>query len=226
MKRSLILFARAPVPGRVKTRLMPDLTPDQAGGVYRAFVQDLLESTGRLEDVRRVVGCDPSAGDPFFRSLAKRYAVDLVDQRGVDLGRRMHNALSDELTGGKNPVVLIGTDCPTLPITIVREAFTRLESVDLVLGPSLDGGYYLIGCSGGPPPVFDGIPWGTDRVLALTLEKLARLGTPSALLPFWYDVDSIQDLRFLSAHLEYLNRNGRVAPETTRILKELDLRAG
>jgi uncharacterized protein len=223
MNNTLIVFAKAPQPGRVKTRMFSDLSPDQSAELYRAFVHDLLEATRSLSDVRRVIGCDPSARDPYFQSLGERHGVELMDQTGRDLGERMRNALGEAQRNHPGPAVIIGTDSPTLPMGIVREAFDRLRTDELALGPSHDGGYYLIGCAEKIPPIFEEIPWGTDRVLELTLKKITELGVRCALLPFWYDVDTIQDLRFLSAHLEYRDRqgNGPVAPETRRALENL-----
>ena len=225
MNKTLILFAKAPYPGRVKTRLQPDVSPEQGCELYRAFVDDLLATTRSLKDVKRIMGCDPSQSDPYFEALSEKYPVDLMDQRGADLGERMRNAFEEIRERGNGPVVIIGTDSPTLPVEMIREAFSRLETHDLVLGPSRDGGYYLIGCARQVPPIFHDIPWGTGQVLEKTLRQVADSKIKCALLPFWYDVDTIEDLRFLSAHLNYLNQqgDGPVAVETAQIIKELKL---
>ena len=225
VKKALIFFAKAPKSGKVKTRLQPYLSPDQASELYTAFVTDLLEATARLRGITRIVGCDPSDHDPFFQSLAHRYQLKLIHQHGANLGERMQNAMTEAHRQGFDRVVIIGTDSPTLPMEFVRKAFLLLRTRELVLGPSHDGGYYLIGCGKSIPPVFEGIPWGTDRVLSMTLRRITDLKIKCALLPFWYDVDHIEDLRFLTAHLDYLDRQtgGEAAPQTARIIKAFKL---
>lgn len=230
-KKALILFAKVPHPGQVKTRLLPDLSPEQASQIYRAFVQDTLSSTSGLKGVGRILACDPTRRDPFFKGLASRFELILIDQCGKDLGARMRNALADAFRLGFDRAVIIGMDLPTLPTDYIREAFRQLKKSpkgpSLVLGPSADGGYYLIGCTPPVPPIFDKIAWGTDRVLTETLARIADNKLTAVLLPFWYDIDTLQALRFLSQHLSYLERKaGRpVAPEIARVLKTLKLDA-
>ena len=223
MNKTLILFAKVPRPGKVKTRLQPDISPERGCELYRAFIDDLLATTRSLKNVKRIMGCDPSQSDPYFEALSEKYQVDLMDQRGADLGERMRNAFEEIRERGNGRVVIIGTDSPTLPVEMIRKAFFHLETHDLVLGPCLDGGYYLIGSRDKIPPVLDGIPWGTDLVLGLTLRKVTDHKIKCALLPFWYDVDTIEDLRFLSSHLEFLDQQGEGsgAAETKRVLKDL-----
>jgi rSAM/selenodomain-associated transferase 1 len=228
-KKALILFAKVPKPGQVKTRLLPDLSPEQASRVYRAFILDTLSSTALLKGVKRILACDPTRRDPFFKGLADRFELDRIDQIGEDLGARMRNALTEAYRLGFDRAVIIGMDLPTLPSEHIEEAFRRLEKTprgpSVVLGPSADGGYYLIGCSGPVPPIFDGIAWGTERVLEQTLARIADRHLNAVLLPFWYDVDTLQDLRFLAQHLKYLERkSGKpAAAETARVLKTLKL---
>ena len=231
VKKALILFAKVPKPGEVKTRLLPDLSPEQANKIYRAFILDTLNATALLKGVKRILACDPTRRDPFFTGLADRFSLILIDQIGKDLGERMRNALVEAHRLGFDPAVLIGMDLPTLPTEYIQEAFLQFkkqsQKPSLVLGPSIDGGYYLIGCSGPVPPIFDGIAWGTERVLTQTLARIADKRLNAALLPFWYDVDTLQDLRFLARHLNYLEREAGkpVAPETARVLKTLTLDA-
>lgn len=224
MKKALILFAKTPRPGGVKTRLQPDLSPEQSSVLYRAFVLDLLEATRHLKNTDRIIGCDPSHQDPFFKSLADRYSVRLMDQQGADLGERMRMAFEETHRQGLGPVVIIGTDSPTLPMEFVREAFDLLRNHEIVLGPSHDGGYYLTGCSENIPPIFEKVPWGSDQVLAMTLKRVMDLKLKCALLPFWYDVDTLSDLKLLAVHLRYLEQEGAVnaAGETARIIKTFD----
>jgi len=116
----------------------------------------------------------------------------------------MASALRQTLDTGATRVVLIGTDIPTLPGTVIRDAFRLLRRADVVLGPACDGGYYLVGVSRRVPPIFDEIPWGRSTVLESTLGHVNRLGLRCRLLPFWYDVDALPSLRLLAAHLATL----------------------
>jgi glycosyltransferase A (GT-A) superfamily protein (DUF2064 family) len=118
----------------------------------------------------------------------------------------MASALRQALDAGATRVALIGTDVPTLPASILRDAFRLLRNSDVVLGPACDGGYYLVGVSRRVPPIFDGIPWGRSTVLEATLADINRLGLRCRLLPFWYDVDTMPSLRLLAAHLAALRR--------------------
>lgn len=225
VKKALIIFAKVPKPGLVKTRLQPDLSPDTSSQLYLAFILDTLNATASLKGVTRIMACDATRRDPFFKGLAERHNLVLIDQAGENLGARMQNAVAEADRLGYRPAVIIGTDIPTLPVDYIQEAFKQLKKHPLVLGPGADGGYYLIGCSGPTPPIFDGIAWGTGQVLTQTLQRITEKNLNAALLPFWYDVDTLDDIRFLSAHLAYLEREmGKsLAPETSRVLKTLKL---
>jgi rSAM/selenodomain-associated transferase 1 len=223
--KALIIFAKVPKAGLVKTRLQPDLSPDLSCQICLAFILDTLNATASLKGVKRILGCDATRRDPFFKQLSERYDLMLIDQAGEDLGARMRNAVTEAYRLGFGQAVIIGTDIPTLPVDYIQEAFKLLKRSPLVLGPSADGGYYLVGCSGSVPPIFDGIAWGTEQVLTQTLQRITESRLDAAFLPFWYDVDTVQDLRFLTQHLAYLERRtGKpVAPETSRVLKTLKL---
>lgn len=222
-KKALIIFAKVPKPGEVKTRLQPDLSPDASSQIYLAFILDTLSATASLKGVKRILACDSTRRDPFFIQLAERYNLALIDQTGENLGTRMKNAVAEAFRLGFGQAVIIGTDLPTLPVDYIQGAFKYLKKSPLVLGPSGDGGYYLVGCSGSIPPIFDGIAWGTEQVLTQTLQRITENKLDAALLPFWYDVDTVGDLRFLSQHLAYLEQQtGKsTAPETSRVLKTL-----
>jgi rSAM/selenodomain-associated transferase 1 len=128
-----------------------------------------------------------------FQALAGRnWSVQL--QAAGDLGRRMSSFFASALLRGDGPVVLIGSDSPTLPTDYVEQAFDLLDEVPVVLGPSTDGGYYLIGASGQIPCVFTGISWSTSRVCQQTISLLRQAGCRFASLPQWYDVDDMVGL--------------------------------
>jgi hypothetical protein len=199
---ALVVFAKAPVPGQVKTRLCPPLTPDEAATIHGTFVLDTLERTKaavtRLKlQADRYLACAPSSDLAFFRIMEERQAVSLLEQEGENLGARMNRACEMLFERGYQQVVIVGTDVPSLPLDYYRLALDQLTRHDLVLGPALDGGYYMIGLKKVLPALFHDIPWSTDRVLAITREKAMSMGLSIALLPEWRDVDTIHDLRSL-----------------------------
>lgn len=211
---ALIIFAKAPVAGQVKTRLCPPLTPDEAASLHGSMVLDMLERSrgsafgspkargSRLDDLQRrpsplldrFLACAPSPDHVFFKILAERYDVRLLAQTGDDLGARMARAIADVFALGYRRTLAIGTDVPTLPPSTFGEALALLDTHDLVLGPAQDGGYYLIGLRQPAPELFEGIPWSTDRVLSVTQQKAAALGWRVALLPIRRDLDTVEDL--------------------------------
>ena len=197
-----MIFAKAPIPGEVKTRLCPPLTPGEAATLHGTFVLDVLEQTklavtkARLP-VDRYLACSPASDHVFFKIMEERQAVRLLDQVGPDLGARMHHAFTTLFGLGYRQVLIIGTDAPTLPQSTYQEALSLLTTHDVVLGPALDGGYYLIGLTRPVPELFAAMPWSTDRVLALTREKALALNLPIGLLKEWRDIDAIEDLRCL-----------------------------
>lgn len=199
---ALVIFAKAPIPGRVKTRLCPPLTPDEAATLHGSFVLDTLERTkaavGKLKlRMDRYLACAPCSTHVFFKIMEERQGVKLIDQVGDDLGVRMHHVVETMFSRGYRRTIIIGTDVPTVPLEHFRQALTLLDSHDLTIGPALDGGYYLIGMNKTVPELFSGIPWSTDQVLRLTQEKATTLGLKTALLEPWRDVDTLADLETL-----------------------------
>ncbi len=212
---ALIIFAKAPSPGRVKTRLSPLLSENQAAQLQKALILDTLGLAASLP-VQHVLACAPDFHHPFFRQCAKRFSLLLLSQKGDDLGERMKNAFAWGFESGFSKIVLIGSDTPTLPIAFIREAFLRLNSFPVVLGPSLDGGYYLIGANKPLIPPFCGLLWGTRSVSTETLRKLNEKKIRCHLLPFWYDIDRPEDLSFLREHLTILKGEGAPIPQKSR----------
>jgi rSAM/selenodomain-associated transferase 1 len=196
---ALILFAKAPVPGQVKTRLCPPLTPDEAAGLHGSFVLDALERSRAVRGLDRFLACAPSADHVFFKIMEERQGVRLMSQEGGDLGARMTHALKAALALGYRHVVMAGTDLPTLSPAFYTQALDLLARHDVVLGPALDGGYYLVGLNQDLSELFAGIPWSTDQVLARTKTKADSLGLKTGLLPACRDVDTIEDLLALIA---------------------------
>jgi rSAM/selenodomain-associated transferase 1 len=199
----LVIFAKAPIPGQVKTRLCPPLTPDEAATLHGSFVLDTLERTKTAAvklklPIDRYLACAPSVTHVFFKIMEERQGVKLIDQVGDDLGARMNQAFAILFAQGYRQVLLIGTDVPTLPLDHFKQAIVLLERHDLVLGPACDGGYYLIGLKRPTPELFVDVPWSTDQVLRLTQEKAGALGLTTTSLGPWRDVDTLADLQALS----------------------------
>ena len=199
---ALVVFAKAPVPGQVKTRLCPPLTPDEAATLHGSFVLDQLERTKAAMakfklSLDRFVACSPSATHVFFKILSARHGVGLLDQTGEDLGARMYQVFTTLFSRGYQRIVLVGTDVPNLPLTHYRQAFELLQQQDVVFGPAQDGGYYLLGLRKPVPELFRDIPWSTDQVLAMTEQRAAEAGVSHARVPVWRDVDTLDDLKAL-----------------------------
>lgn len=201
-KAALVIFAKAPIPGQVKTRLCPPLTPDEAATLHGSFVLDMLERTKLAVATlhlpcQRYLACTPSSELVFFKIMEERQSVRLLDQVGKDLGQRMNRVSADLFAKGYKQVIIVGSDVPTLPLKVYQEAFALLGRSDVVLGPALDGGYYLIGLTQPAEKLFAGVPWSTDQVLAVTQQNAKALGLSLGLTTAWRDVDTIADLRRL-----------------------------
>ena len=205
-RSALILFAKDPVEGRVKTRLGSLLDPKTTLNLYLCFLDDSIAKIHAVAKVDRFIGVASEPQTGYFENLSYHPPARLFVQEGEDLGQRMHRAFEDRFQEGYQRVVIIGSDSPTLPTAYIEQALQSEKEV--VIGPSTDGGYYLIGMRGMVTELFAGIDWGTGRVLADTLKALQEQGVPAGLLPVWYDVDLPEDLRFLKTHLEWMAHAG------------------
>ena len=195
----IIFFVRAPEAGKVKTRLAAEIGEDAAIGLYNCFVEDLLTTIENVDGGLRLLFQPFDAGTQLRSWLGDRHTY--CPQKGDDLGEKMKNAFKDAFKEGFCKVVLIGSDIPDLPADFLPRAFTGLDSSDAVIGPSSDGGYYLIGFTRDSfaAEVFDGITWSTSAVFKQTLAKLKSCGLRVCQLPLWYDVDTRADLDDLIA---------------------------
>lgn len=200
MRVLIVLMTRVPIPGKTKTRLMSHLTGEECAGLQRAFIEDLIDL---LRDDLKLPACiffTPEDKDGILRNIVKD-RLPLVLQRGETLGDRMSAAIRRGLAQGYEGVVVVGSDLPTLPAELIHEAGKLLADNDVVLGPTLDGGYYLIAAKADHPGIFQEISWGTKTVLAATLERIKALHLTPALLRPWNDIDTVADLRLLTAQL-------------------------
>lgn len=196
----LIIFVKEPLPGQVKTRLCPPLSGEAAARLYQCFLEDILEEMGQLEGISLALACSPAGAMDFFRKLAPT-GVLLFPQEGAGLGERLTRAFDRGFAEGFVTVLVRNSDSPDLPREVVVAGRQALETggADLVLGPSPDGGYYLVGLKKPRPRLFQGISWSSASVLADTLEKARSLSLAVELLPPWADIDTIADLRGFAA---------------------------
>lgn len=195
---AVIVFARAPRPGAVKTRLIPLLGPDGAAALHMRLVRHALETAAAASPPPVELHCTPDTADPFFRLCAVEYSITTQPQTGDDLGTRMLAAFTRALADHAR-VLLIGSDCPALTPRHLREAEQALRgNVDAVFVPCEDGGYALIGLKRVDAGLFDGIAWGSGSVMAETRARLAKLGWAWLELETLWDVDRPEDYRRLA----------------------------
>jgi rSAM/selenodomain-associated transferase 1 len=199
----LVIMAKQPAVGRTKTRLSPPLTPAEAAALYEAMLRDTIQLGARLEGVRLAIAVTPPEAVRTFRRIGPPGAI-LLPVAGADIGDCLHQVLGRLLAAGHPQVIALNSDGPTLPESRLRQAFARLDGADVVLGPSEDGGYYLIGLKQACPELFRDIEWSSERVTAQTLARAQAMGLSVALLPPWYDVDTSADLARLQGELATL----------------------
>ena len=193
--RCLLVFVKYPQAGRVKTRLAQSHGRSFAAGLYRAFIYDVLASLSR-GDYRLRICFDPAAKAVRIRKLLGE-SYEYRAQQGADLGERMKNAFADCFAEDFRTAVLIGSDCPDLPRQRIHDAFAWLEGpCDAVIGPALDGGYYLIGFKSDTflPDAFCGVSWSGPSVLKQTVDILRARGRRVKRLEPWRDIDTGEDL--------------------------------
>lgn len=190
----ILIFAKAPEPGQVKTRLIPALGAVAAASLYRCLLADTVERVSAAGLCPVQCWCAPDPAHPFFEQLSARFGVSLRAQTGADLGERMQRAAQSALEQAR-AVLLIGGDCPALNEGHLRQALDWLSAgEDVVLGPAEDGGYVLLGLRRTEAALFSAIPWGTDQVLGLTRQRLRMLGWGWLELEVLWDLDRPSDL--------------------------------
>ncbi|HUF27425.1 MAG TPA: TIGR04282 family arsenosugar biosynthesis glycosyltransferase [Gemmatimonadaceae bacterium] len=199
--RTLIIFARYPERGRVKTRLAAELGDDGALAVYRDIAGRVIDVMSGCSSYRTVVAYTPAHRAAGMRRWLGAGPTLRAQSEG-DLGARMAEAIEHALSKGARRVVVIGTDCPDLDPPAVERAFQLLDESDVVFGPARDGGYYLIGVSRPHVALFTGIPWSTPDTLGLTLERAVAAGLSVALLDTRRDIDTAADWRDWCAERE------------------------
>ncbi|MBI3669618.1 MAG: TIGR04282 family arsenosugar biosynthesis glycosyltransferase [Acidobacteria bacterium] len=219
---ALLVFAKVPEPGRVKTRLFGALTPQQAAEAGRACLSDTVLQAGRVAGCRLwlqvAAPLDRAAQLANSLALDARWRVGV--QRGRNLGERFHAAFDSLFRAGCRKVICVGTDTPWMGRRRILRAMELLDSADVVLGPSADGGYYLVGARRRVPRIFRDIPWSTSQVFGATLRALQKAGASYRLLPRDFDLDRPEDLARAAA---LLGEDAQRAPALARFLQELKL---
>lgn len=216
MKDALIVFAKVPVAGVVKTRLTPELSHQEAADLYEAFFLDALDVYAGLGvDVRLYLA--PSAA--MLDSSVIRGGIAVFEQRGDDLGERMGHAFAESFAAGYERVAVVGTDHPTLPHAFIIHAFECLRrSRSAAIGPAEDGGFYLLAMNDFVPQLFQGMVYSRPDVFHETLHRISAAAVRLTVLPPWYDVDTPADLRRLHGELA---EGGHRAPRTKQRLERL-----
>lgn len=215
-KNAFILFLKYPERGEVKTRLAGTLGDELTYELYLCFLADISVMTRQINAQTIIVYSGPEGV-----SFSDFPGVQSLRQRGNNIGERMHNTFADVFALGFEQCVLTGSDSPDLPAKIVNDAFDKLDLADAVLGPSADGGYYLIGCQrqGLCPSIFNGINWSTSEVFMETVKRIDKAGLKYALLPRWSDIDELDDLR------KFYERNSHRSTESQvmKLLKQKEV---
>ena len=221
MASAVVIMAKHPYASEVKTRLSACLDAAARAHLYRAFLADKLAQVRSLTEVACVIAYAPVAGRDWFADFAGDDVL-LWPQCEGDLGCRIDALFEQLLPRFPQGVMLVDSDTPTLPLAHLRAGVRALRTgAELVIGPALDGGYYLIGLSRGAPTLFDAIEWSSPRTRAQTLAAAARLGLSTQQLETWYDVDEPADLRRLQRELA--RGDPSLSPHTRSALAELGL---
>ena len=218
--QSLGVFAKEPRPGHVKSRLAAATSPEWAAWIADAFLRDTIDRLAQVE-AQRFLLYSPEDSKEYFAALAGNQ-FQLIPQADGDLGRRMEQFIVGQFQAGAQRIVIVGSDSPSLPPEWIEDAFRKLDEANLVIGPATDGGYYLLGCAGSALPIFDNIAWGSEKVLSETISRLSDAAWRIALLPPWYDVDSVADLWALKGHIAAFRRSGTDPrlPHTEKLLQD------
>ena len=225
MKAAFVIMSRAPVAGETKTRLQSHLSPKECADLHKAFLKDITNKFSTIKKKYSKLDLYLSITPPGSENLFKELMNDdfnIIVQRGKDLGKKMYNSLLDAYQQSKSPVIITGSDLPSLPISIITESFAGLKARDLVIGPSLDGGYYLLGMKKPYSFLFDQQNWGNESVLEKTLKAASKHELKSHFLPEWYDVDTFNELLIFREYLMTADKaNSDYPVESKKIIDNL-----
>ena len=200
--KKLIIFSKAPIPGQVKTRLIPALGEIKATQLHKYMLTQTVEMSTHLKDIDCELHCAPNTEHDFFRQLTTQYGIRRQPQHGSHLGEKMAYAMNTALQT-HSQCIIIGTDCPHIDTQYIQQGFDQLLDSDVVLGPATDGGYVLIGSKAFDYQLFNDIDWSTSKVLQQTLKNINHLQWKYHKLDTLSDVDTHDDLAHLSS--QYLD---------------------
>lgn len=194
----ILVFAKAPVEGQVKTRMIPDIGESNSTGLYQLMVEHTTGLVANTQLCTVELYCTPDFNHPFFKSLSEKYSITLRNQQGNDLGERMFNAARHSLKTF-NSVVIVGTDCLQITEALLGQVLAALtkKACDAIITPAEDGGYVLLGLSQIHEDLFMGIDWGTDKVMAQTRDVLTKLEWKWQETSSLRDVDTYEDLKHI-----------------------------
>lgn len=188
------MFVKYPQKGRVKSRLAASIGEEQALSLYRLFVADILYSVAQGDHALLIAYDPPEAGPEVGEWLGNGFTM--IAQSGDNLGTRIEQALSRAFERGYSSAAVIGSDSPDLPPSFVEKAFEAIERYGSVIGPTSDGGFYILGfrVDTFPEGILKGIPWSTEKTFTATLEKMEQRGCQPVILDQWHDIDTVRDL--------------------------------
>jgi uncharacterized protein len=218
-RSAVAIMAKAPQAGEVKTRLCPPLSHREAAELYRCFLLDKIAQVNTLQRAAPVVSYTPTDSKPWFEDLTPRHFL-LIPQHGHDLGARLLSTFDQLFRQGYARVIIIDSDTPTLPTAYLEQALWLVAAAenDVVLGPTEDGGYYLIGLRQTHRELFEQMPWSTAQVFPETRRRSQQHGLRVACTEYWYDVDTPEDLARLRASLDQIQDG--LARQTRQFLRE------
>ncbi|MCF7907452.1 MAG: TIGR04282 family arsenosugar biosynthesis glycosyltransferase [Candidatus Omnitrophica bacterium] len=204
MKRILIVFAKEPQEGRVKTRLLDCLSARECLKLYKKLLKNTVSLARKVKCSGRIMAYDSyNQRAPFLERIASDFTF--YKQAGRGLGARMFDVFKAILKSNTKAVI-IGSDSPNLPINYIDRAFEKLSKNDLVLGPADDGGYYLIGLKQPCKKLFENIKWSSGTVFDRTVKKAKKLKKKTTVLDYWYDIDEPKDLKYIRKKPESVDR--------------------
>lgn len=216
MKKVIIIMAKVPIAGTVKTRLQPFLSAEQCGELAKCFLRDTVSKAKSLSNKLIIAYTSVEKRGVLLTILPNEQIF--IEQKGVNLGDKMFHAFEFAFSQNSDAVVMIGTDSPTFPARFITQAFEMLSKTDAVLGETADGGFYLIGLRKLKKEIFELVEWSSPKTFEQTALNIENLNLKLSLLPNWYDVDTPDDLKRLKKDL---SKNPSVALKTFEFLKSL-----
>lgn len=220
MKRAIIIMAKVPRAGNVKTRLQPFLSAEQCILLSEAFLEDTVNKAKRISE-KLIIAFSPADERGYFDKFGDEKLI-LIEQKGSDLGERMFKAFQFALSQNSDSAVMIGTDSPTFPADYIEQAFEFLElETDAVLGKTSDGGFYLIGLRKSNKEIFENVAWSSDKTFEQTYQNIMKLDLHLREVPSWFDVDEKDDLLKLKEQFIFSQNAVRRAPKTFETLNEI-----